>query len=300
MSRRQLLALLALSAIWGASFMFIKVGVRDFEPGALIFIRIGLGAATLVPVVLVVVGAAESVRSVRGSLGALLVTGAVNSAIPFWLIAWAEQSIDSGLTAILQACAPLFTALLAWRFSRGQRVTGTRLIGLVIGFAGVALLVGLPGGAADPLAGLAVVLSGLCYSAAALYVGDRLAGIPPLVASTGAMVAATVLTAPLGLAQLPSSMPGWKPTVSVVVLGIVGTAVAYIIYYTLIAGAGASRAILVTYLVPSLALLYGAILLDEPLTLVAVAGLALVLAGVALGTGAVRPAAGRRLASEQP
>jgi drug/metabolite transporter (DMT)-like permease len=298
MSRRQLLVLLALSSIWGASFMFIKVGVRDFEPGALVFLRVGLGAVALVPVVLVLVGRADSIRAVRGHLGALVITGAVNSVIPFWLISWAEQSIDSGLTAVLQACAPLFTALLAWRFSRGQRVTGTRLVGLVVGFAGVALLVGLPGGASDPVAALAVVLSGLCYAAAALYVGDRLTGVPPLLASTTALATATVLTAPLGLAQMPSSVPGWKSTVSVVVLGVVGTGVAYILYYSLIAGAGASRAILVTYLVPSLALLYGAILLDEPLTATAVAGLGLVLAGVALGTGAVRPAVPRRLASE--
>jgi drug/metabolite transporter (DMT)-like permease len=298
MSRRQLLVLLALSSIWGASFMFIKVGVRDFEPGALVFLRVGLGAVALVPVVLVLVGPADSIRAVRGHLGALVITGAVNSVIPFWLISWAEQSIDSGLTAVLQACAPLFTALLAWRFSRGQRVTGTRLVGLVVGFAGVALLVGLPGGASDPVAALAVVLSGLCYAAAALYVGDRLTGVPPLLASTTALATATVLTAPLGVAQMPSSVPGWKSIVSVVVLGVVGTGVAYILYYSLIAGAGASRAILVTYLVPSLALLYGAILLDEPLTATAVAGLGLVLAGVALGTGAVRPAVSRRLASE--
>jgi drug/metabolite transporter (DMT)-like permease len=299
MSRRQLLALLGLSAIWGSSFMFIKIGVRDFEPGALIFIRVALAAATLVPVVLIVVGASESLRAVRGHVGALVVAGAVNSAIPFWLIAYAEQSIDSGLTAILQACAPLFAALLAWRFARGQRVTGARLLGLVIGFAGVALLVGMPGGAADPLAALAVVLSGFCYAAAALYVGERLAVVQPLVVAAAAQVAATVLTIPLGLAQLPSTMPGWKSTLSVVVLGVFGTGVAYIIYYNLIAKAGASRAILVTYLVPSLALLYGVVFLDEPLTLVAVGGLALVLAGVALGTGAVRPAAWRRLASEQ-
>jgi drug/metabolite transporter (DMT)-like permease len=297
-SRRHVVTLLALSAIWGASFMFIKVGVRELEPGALIFVRVGLAALTLLAIVPFRFGLGGSLRAVRGSLGALLVAGAVNSAIPFWLITWAEQSIDSGLTAVLQACAPLFAALLAWRFSHGQRVTGARLGGVLIGFVGVALLVGVPGGAADPLAALAVVGSGLCYAAAALYIGERLAGVPPLLISAGAMVAATLLTAPLGIAELPEEMPGWKVTASVVVLGVVGTGVAYILYYALITGAGASRAILVTYLVPSLALLYGAAVLSEPVTVVAVAGLALVLAGVALGTGAVRLAAGRRLASD--
>jgi drug/metabolite transporter (DMT)-like permease len=278
--------------------MFIKVAVRELEPGTLIFVRVALAALTLLAIVAVRPGLGATRQALRGSWGPLVVAGAVNSALPFWLISWAEQSIDSGLTAILQACAPLFAALLAWRFSRGQRVTGVRLVGILVGLAGVALLVGLPGGASDPLAALAVVLSALCYAAAALYIGARLAGVPPLLLSTGAMVTATILTAPLGLAQWPAETPGWKTIGSMLALGVVGTGLAYIVYYALITGAGASRAILITYLVPGIAVLYGALFLDEPVTLVAVAGLALVLAGVALGTGAVRLAQWRRLASE--
>ena len=298
MSRRHVVLLLALSAIWGSSFMFIKVAVAELEPGTLIFVRVGLAALTLLAIVAVRPGLGAGRRALAGAWGALLVAGLVNSAIPFWLISWAEQSIDSGLTAILQACAPLFAALLAWRFSRGQRVTGARLAGILIGFVGVALLVGMPGGASDPLAALAVVLSGFCYAAAALYIGARLTGVPPLLISAGSMVTATLVTAPLGLAQRPAEMPGWKTIGSMLALGILGTGLAYILYYALITGAGASRAILITYLVPAIAVLYGALVLDEPVTLVAVGGLALVLAGVALGTGAVRLAERRRLASE--
>lgn len=296
MSRRQLLTLLTLSAIWGASFMFIKVGVREFDPFALIFVRTALAALTLIPIVVLRVPLKQALEQVRPVAGPLVIVGVVGSALPFWLITWAEVRIDSGLTAILQACAPLFTAVLAWLFSRSERVTGMRLAGVVVGFVGVTVLVaGTPGGSSGELAAaLATVGAGLSYSAAALYSGARLRGVPPLLVAAGAMVAATLITMPLGLARMPDGVPGWKATLSVVVLGVVGTGVAYILYFALIAGAGASKAILVTYLVPSLALLYGVTLLDEPLTLVAVAGLALILGGVALGTGTV---GARRLAT---
>jgi drug/metabolite transporter (DMT)-like permease len=281
--------LLALSAIWGASFMFIKVGVRELEPAALIFVRIGLAALTLVPIVALSMPAREAGAGLLAAAGPLAVMGLLNSAVPFWLISWAEVRIDSGVTAILQACAPLFTALLAWRLSRRERVTGARLAGVAIGFVGVAVLVGgVPGGGgSELLAALAVVASGLCYAAAALYGSLRLSSVQPLLIATGSMVAATLMTAPFGLAQLPGELPGWKVSASVAALGVGGTAIAYLLYFDLIAGAGASRAILVTYLVPAVALLYGVVLLGEPLTAVALVGLALVLAGVALGTGTV-------------
>jgi drug/metabolite transporter (DMT)-like permease len=158
----------------------------------------------------------------------------------------------------------------------------------VIGFAGVTLLVGAqPSGSVA--AGLAVVFSAVCYAASGIYAGRMLRGVSSLVVALGTLTAATVATLPFGLLQLPDHMPGWKVTASVLTLGIAGTGLAYILYYGLIAGAGASRAILITYLVPTFALAYGAVLLGEPVTAAAVGGLALVLAGTALGTGAVRP-----------
>ena len=277
--------LLALAALWGASFMFIKVGVRDLEPLTLVGFRMGLGALTLVPIVAATVGR-QALAQLRAAAWPLVLTGLVNSAIPILAISWAETRIDSGLTAIIQASAPLFTALLALRFSRSERVSGARLAGLLVGFAGVTLLVGAqPSG--EALAGLAVVFSALCYAVAALYTSARLSAVSPLVTSLGALTSATLATLPFGLAQLPDHVPGWKVTGSVLVLGIAGTGLAYILYYALLAGAGASRSILITYLVPVFALGYGALLLDEPVTAAAVAGLALVLGGVALGTGAL-------------
>ena len=284
--------LLALSALWGASFMFIKVAVRELEPATLIWARVLLGAAILVPVALVALGVRATGTALRRAWWPLLVMGILNSAIPFWLIAWAEEDIDSGLTAILQAAAPLATALLAIRLDRSERVTGLRLAGLVVGLAGVVLLVGLPGGG-SPVRALAVVASAVLYALAALYGGRALGGVPPLLVATGSMLAATLITMPLGIAQAPSELPGWKVTASMLALGVGGTAIAYILYFGLIAGAGASRAILVTYLVPPLAVAYGVLLLDEELRAVAIAGLALILAGVALGAGNVRLADSR-------
>jgi drug/metabolite transporter (DMT)-like permease len=292
MSRRHLAMLVALSAIWGASFMFIKVGVRELDPIALVAARVTLGAVSLAPVLLLTLGR-EGLRQLRAAVGPIVVIGLMNSAIPFWSLSWAETRIDSGLAAVIQASAPLFTALLALRFSRSERVTGPRLIGLLVGFGGVVLLVGArPSG--EALAALAVVFSALCYSIAALYAGRRVTHVSPLVTSFGALTAASLATLPLGLARMPSSVPDWKVVGSVLALGVGGTGFAYILYYGLIAGAGASRSILVTYLVPALALGYGAVLLDEEITAVAVGGLALVLAGVALGTGALRLRRGAR------
>jgi drug/metabolite transporter (DMT)-like permease len=293
MSRRHLAMLLGLAALWGASFMFIKVGDRELEPITLVGFRMALGATTLVPIVAVTVGLRRALRELRAAAVPLVVTGLVNSAIPIFAITWAETRIDSGLTAIIQASAPLFTALLAIRFSQSERVSGWRLAGLIIGFGGVSLLVGAqPRG--DIVAGLAVVFSAVCYAIAALYTARRLRHVSPLVTALGALSVATLATLPIGLFQLPNQVTGWKVTASVLTLGIAGTGIAYILYYGLLSGAGASRAILITYLVPTFALVYGALLLGEPVTAAAVAGLALVLAGVGLGTGAIRPSRRRR------
>src|SRR4051812_11511332 len=280
--------LLALAALWGASFVFIKVGVRELAPATLICFRLGLGTLTLLPVALAVVGGRELARSLRAAAVPLIVVGILNSALPITVLAWAEKRIDSGLAAVIQASAPLFTALLALRFVRAEVVSGARLVGLLVGFGGVALLVGAqPSG--DVLSAAAITFTAFCYAVAALYSVRALAHVPPLVTAVGALGAATLALVPFTIVQPPHGVPGWKVTGSLLVLGIVGTGVAYVLYYALLAGAGASRSILITYLVPALALVYGAVLLDEAITATAIAGLALVLGGVALGTGVARP-----------
>ena len=282
MSRRHLLMLVGLAAIWGSSFLFIEIALRDLAPSTLILLRMGSGALTLAAYVALT---GRSFRPLRRYVRPLALLGLVNTAVPFFLIAWGQQYIDSGLASIFNASAPLFTALFALGYDRSQRATGMRLAGILVGFAGVVLLVGfeLTGGERAVAGGLAVVAASACYGIGGLYAGRRFPGLPPSLVALGALVWSTVFVLPLGVAQ--GTMLGWEALVSVLYLGVAATGAAYLLYFGLIAGAGASKAVLVTYLVPALALVYGATLLDEEITAVAVAGLALVLTGVALGTG---------------
>ena len=283
MSRRDALLLLLLSAIWGSSFLFIKLGVDVLEPSVVVLGRLVFGALFL----LVLLPGRGGLTPLRGHVRPLLVLGALNNALPFWLLGFAELRLDSGLTAVIQAAAPIFTVLLAARIDVSQRVTGSRLIGVGIGFLGVALLVGVQSGG-NLVAALAVIAVALCYAISVLYAGRTVKELPPLQVSLGQLACATVMMAPFGLAQLPGSMPSAKVWFAVLALGVLGSGVAYLLYFAIIASAGASRAILVTYLVPAFALVYGAVFLDEAVTVTALTGLALVLAGTALATGLAR------------
>jgi drug/metabolite transporter (DMT)-like permease len=285
MSRRHALMLGALALIWGASFMFIKVAVRELDPATLIAGRIGLAALTLAAIVPASLGARRTREELRRHAGALVVVGLLNTAIPFWLLSWGETRIDSGLAAIIQAAVPIFMALIAFGFFPSERITGLRLAGVLLGFVGVALLVGAqPEG--QILGALAVVGMATFYAIGGLLAGRYLKDAPPLVVALGTTAVATVAVIGPGIAEAPGQVPGWKAIASVVVLGVVGTAAAYLLFFGIISGAGASRAGLVTYLVPPVALVYGSVFLDESIGRAALAGLALILAGVALGTRA--------------
>jgi drug/metabolite transporter (DMT)-like permease len=289
--------LLVLSAIWGSSFMFIKVGVEELEPWTLVAGRLVLAAITLVFVVKARMPLGTAVGQIRANVWAFLFVALFNSVVPFWLLAWGETRIDSGLAALLQASAPLFAALLAFLFVRSERVSGDRLIGVLVGFGGVALLVGaVPSG--SMLGAIAVVFTGACYAASSLAGGRFLREVPAVTIAFGTSALAGAISLPFGLAQLPSSVPSWKVIGSVVFLGVVGLGFAYVLYFALITGAGASRAILVTYLVPPMALFYGATILNESVALTDLAGLGLILAGVSLGTGVAQTRRRRRSAAE--
>jgi drug/metabolite transporter (DMT)-like permease len=295
-SRRYLAMLIGLALLWGASFLFIKVAVRELTPATLITGRLGLAALTLALLVPFVVGTGETLQQLRAHAGWLVVVALVNTAIPFWLLSWGETRIDSGLASIIQASVPIFNALIAFVAFREVRVTGAPLLGVAIGFVGVALLVGAqPEG--KVLGALAVVGMAFCYGVGGLLTGRYLKPVQPVVVAFASTVIATLVWLPVGVAQAPSQTPGWKTIGSVVALGIPGTALAYLLFFGLITGAGAAYASLVTYLIPPIALAYGAIFLDERFGAYAFGGLALILAGVALGTGAVRP---RRARQPQP
>jgi drug/metabolite transporter (DMT)-like permease len=298
MARRNAAMLVALSLIWGASFLFIKVAVRDLAPASLILGRLGLAALTLALIAAVLLGREQTLRELRANAGPLAVVGIVNTAVPFWLLSWGETRIQSGLASIIQAAVPIFNALIAFGFFREARVTGVRLAGVGVGFVGVALLVGAqPEG--KVLGALAVVGMALCYGLGGLLAGRHLSGVQPVVVALGSTAVSALVAAPAGNAQAVGTSIGWKALGSVAVLGVVGTAVAYLLFFALIRGAGAAYASLVTYLCPPIALAYGAIFLGERFGVSAFVALAIILAGVALGSGAVGVSRIRRaLASE--
>ena len=290
---RNLAMLIGLALIWGSSFLFIKVAVRELTPATLIVGRLGLAALTLGLLVPFVVGSSETVRELRDNWVWLVVVALVNTAIPFWLLSWGETRIDSGLASIIQASVPIFNALIAFVAFREVRVTGMRLVGVAVGFVGVALLVGAqPEG--KVLGALAVVGMAFCYGVGGLLTGRYLKPVQPVVVGFASTAIATLVWLPVGVAEAPSQMPGWKTIASVVALGIPGTALAYLLFFGLITGAGAAYTSLVTYLIPPIAMAYGAIFLDERFGAYAFGGLALILGGVALGTGAVGPRRARQ------
>ena len=280
MHRREVVLLLTLASIWGASFLFIKLGVDEVEPAVVVLGRLVVGVAVLVPVVLL----RGAIPDMRAMWVPCVVLGALNNAVPYWLIAFAETRIDSGLAAVIQAAAPILTVVLATRIDPSQRVRGLRLVGVAVGFVGVALLVGVQEGS-QLVGALAVLGTATCYAVSVLYAGRTVRSFPPLEVAIGQLGGGMLLALPFGLAQLPSEAPPAKAVAAIVALGALSTGVAYLLYFTLIARAGASRAILVTYLVPAFALVYGTVFLDEPVTLSALAGLVLILGGTALGTG---------------
>ena len=282
--------LLALGAIWGASFLLLKIALRDIPPTTVIGFRIGSAALTILIALPLMRNGARAVGELRERWRAFAFLGAINTSLPFLLLTWGQQYIDTGVAAIFNASAPIWAAVFALFFVQSERVTGVRLAGIVIGFVGIVLLIGFePSGGDNAVVGsLAVVVAAALYAIGALFTGRRLRGVSPLGVALGSMVWATLFTLPLGLARLPGHDLTWDAAMSVVALGAVATALAYLLYFALIAGAGPSRAILVTYLVPSMAIVYGVVFLDEEVTVQVFAGLALVLVGVGLGTGTLR------------
>jgi drug/metabolite transporter (DMT)-like permease len=258
-----------------------------------------IAAAVLLPYLLLALGGRRAVGELRSSWREALVLGAINAAIPFWLVAWGETHVDSTVAGVAQATVPLFSFLLGLRFLPHERIAAMRWVGVGFGIAGVALLAGLhPGGGWWGVAGtLAVVLASLSYASGAIYGQLRVRSVPGPVLATGSMLASGLMLLPLSIGQLPSSAPGWEAVTGVLVLALVGTALAQLVLYRLLRLYGARRASLVTYLMPVFALAYGTVLLDEPITAAAVGGLVLILLGVALGSGAI---AGRRRRRAEP
>lgn len=293
--------LLLLASVWGASYLFIKVAVDGgFEPAPLMCVRAAIGATILLGYLVRTLGRAQAFAELRASWRQWAVLGLIGTALPFWLVAWGETHVDSGIAAVAQSTVPLFTVLLGLRFLPHEPLTPGRLLGFVLGLVGVGVLVGGgPGGGWWSVVGtLAVVVSSVAYACGGVIGQRSMSDTPGPVLATGAMISAAISLLPLALLQIPTSSPDGDAILSLLALALLGTAFAQLVMYRLIHLAGARKMSLVTYLMPGFALVYGAAFLDEPITVAVLAGLALILAGVALGSGTL--GATRREPAEAP
>jgi len=281
----------ALAALWGASYLLIKYALEDLSPACVVFARTALGAAVLYAVIRAQGGAARAaLADVRRRPQTAALFGLLAIAAPFMLIAVGEQQVPSGLTAVLIAAAPLWVAVLAPFLDRSQVADRRQGAGLLLGLAGVALLVGVEtvSTTAEFLSALGIIAAAASYTLSTFLLRRSYTAMPSLAVSLISVGAGAVLTLPWALATLPAEMPGLRASLAVAALGIAGTAAAFVIFYRLIAEIGPARASLVSYVIPPVSLAYGALLLDERITPAAIGALVLILVGVTLGSSRSR------------
>lgn len=291
MKWRNSLMLVALAALWGPSFLFIKVAVADIPPLTLALGRVSI-AAVLLAIFLRMQG--RWFPAWGRIWGHIAIVALFHNAIPFVLLGWGEQYIDSALASILNGTTPLFTILLAHFWVSDDRLTLPKFIGVVLGFGGLLLLIApslVSGVQATTMGLLAVTTAAACYGVALVYARNHLRGLPPLVAPTTQMLLASLFILPLALVverpfTLP--MPSFAALASLLALGVFGTSIAFVLYYRLMERADASYVSMVTYIIPVFGMLLGVLVLGERLTWHAYAGFALILLGVMLVNGLVK------------
>jgi drug/metabolite transporter (DMT)-like permease len=285
MTRLEWGMLLALSLLWGSSFFFVGVAIRELPPFTIVALRVGL-AAILLNAAVVVTGLRmpQDMKIWRAFLG----MGFLNNVAPFCLIVWGQAHIASGVAAILNAMTPLATVVVAHVVTDDEKMTGKRLAGVLFGLAGVATMIGpqaLKGLGADVVAELAVLLAAISYAFAGVY-GRRFArlGVAPLLTATGQVTASTIVLAPIALlvdrpwSLAPPSLGTWGAVIGIAVLS---TALGYVLYFRILATAGATNLLLVTFLIPISAIVLGSLVLGERLDARHFLGMALIGAGLA-------------------
>jgi drug/metabolite transporter (DMT)-like permease len=303
-SRIDWLLFVLLGFMWGSSYLFIKIGVEaGLPPFTLITLRLGIGFMLLATVVLI---AREAMPRSAKTYGHLIVMGAVNIAIPFSLITWAELTVDSALAAILNAAVPLFVIVIAAIFLRDERITLNRLAGLAVGFVGVAILVGFDPADVASASGageLALIGSTISYAVGAVYSRRNIHGLRPMIPAlfqvAFALVMVTVLAfvfeRPLEVVMTPNAI------FAVIWLGLLGSGVAYLVFFRILGRWGATRTSMVAYLLPVYGIALGALVLREPIDIRLLIGTALVIGGVALVNSrfGARPLFGQRAVQTQ-
>ena len=295
MRPRDAAELLLLAALWGASFLFMRIGAPEFGPAALVFVRVA-GASTLLLPLLAWRGDAHALRA---HWRPLMVVGVVNSALPFLLFTVAALVLSAGLSGIFNATAPLWGAVVAWVWLK-DKPTPARAAGLAIGFAGVLFLAWdrasfKPGehGVSPALGITACVTATLLYGFTVNYTKKALTGVPPMAVAAGSQAWAAVFTLAPALWFWPAEWPGVRAWAAVAVLAVACTGLAYLLYFRLIAHVGPAQAIAVTYLIPVFAIGWGALFLGEAVSASMLIGGAIVLLGTALATGFIGGAARR-------
>ncbi len=288
MTRKGWLLFTAMSVIWGIPYLFIKIAVRELDPSVVVFARVGIAAAVLLPMA----ARRGLLRKLRGGVLAIIALAFVQIVGPFLMISYGEQHIASSLTSLLIAADPLLVALLALRFDPGERVSGLRLVGLLIGMGGVIVLLGFDvGGDEQRLLGAALVLlAAVGYAASALLIKrPAIAALPRLGVVAVECATATVVLFPLAVTRLPGRIPNPEVIVSLLVLGLICTALAYLIFFALVAEVGASRGSVITYINPVVSVFLGVTLLGEQLNAAIVVGFLLIILGSWLSTGGTLP-----------
>lgn len=286
MRGRDLVDLVALGFLWGASFLFMRIAGPEFGAFALVEVRVAIAAFVLVPM-LYARGQFDQMSDNWTVLGIL---GIHNTALPFLLLTWATLFLTAGTAGILNATAPIFAAIIAWAWL-GERLTLNKAAGLLVGILGVWLLVRDKVGASmedTTLAVIAALGGSFLYGIGGNFTRRYASHIKPLAVAAGSQVGATLVLLPVAILtwpQDPISMTGWA---AAIIMGLFSTALAYILYFRLIANTGPTNAIMVTYLIPIFAMVLGAVFIDEPITVSMVVGCAVILLGTALATGLLR------------
>ena len=288
-----------LAALWGASYMFIKIALDGgVRPPSIVFLRILLGAAVLVPIAV----GRNAFPGVSGRWNWIWAVALAQVAVPFLLITYGERWIPSSLAGILVASTAIFVVLLSPWLAKADVVGGWGAVGVVIGILGVGLLFGVDlSGTAKGIAGGGMVLiASVGYAFASIWVREKLGGVQPVAVAAGTLVVAGLVTLAPAIAAPPEHVPSVGTWAALIALGTGGTGIAFVLYYTLIADIGASRAAVVAYMAPAFSVFYGAIFLSESVTATTIGGLALILTGSWLGAEGRPPWQRRRAGEHHP
>jgi drug/metabolite transporter (DMT)-like permease len=291
MSRRGWILFAAMCVIWGIPYLLIKVAVEELEPATLVLARTALGALILCPIAF----ATGQLRGLAAVWKPLVLYTLVEICVPFILLGYAETRLSSSLTGLLVSAVPLVGAVIARFSGQHERLGPWRVTGLLLGVAGVAALVGLDLGAAEVPALIAMIGVALGYAIGPVILTRRLSDQPQLGVVGASLAIAALVYLPAGTLQAPGEMPSADVIAAVVTLAVVCTAIAFLVFFRLIAEVGPARATVITYVNPAVAVLLGVVILDEAFTLGTAIGFVLVLAGSVLATSG-----GRRRATEEP